>query len=248
MEKKKKRLGRGLNALIKSSEEFISCKLDLIDSNSDQPRKDFDEKRLKELSESIKEYGVIQPVIVKREGERFRIIAGERRVRAAKMAGLKTIKASVFRGEQDYHVSLIENIQRENLNPMEIAMGYEELMQQCNYTQKQLSEKVGRSRSEVANYLRLLKLSEKVRNLIVKKELSMGRARPLAILNHSEQNLLSDKIINERLSARQVEKLVKTHTASPSAPSESSSYERLSDLEKNLQDTIPADINIRRNK
>ena len=144
--------------------------LESVIPNENQPRKRFDEQRLKELSESIKQYGIIQPIVVKKEGSKYRIVAGERRFRAAKMAGLKELKAILFKGEEDYQISLIENLQREDLNPIEVAEAYTELIKRFSYTQQELSEKVGKSRSEISNTMRLLNLTGKI------QDLEIGRA------------------------------------------------------------------------
>ncbi|HOB72441.1 MAG TPA: ParB/RepB/Spo0J family partition protein, partial [bacterium] len=164
----KRKLGKGLNALIKSSPEndYMVLSIDSIITNKDQPRKRFDEQRLTELAASIKQYGIIQPIVVKKEGAKYRIVAGERRYRAAKMAGLTEIKAILFKGEEDYQISLIENLQREDLNPIEVAEAYTELIKRFSYTQQELSEKVGKSRSEISNCMRLLNLTGKIQDLV----------------------------------------------------------------------------------
>ncbi len=205
----KRKLGKGLNALIKSSPEndYMVLSIDSIITNKDQPRKRFDEQRLTELAASIKQYGIIQPIVVKKEGSKYRIVAGERRYRAAKMAGLTEIKAILFKGEEDYQISLIENLQREDLNPIEVAEAYTELIKRFSYTQQELSEKVGKSRSEISNCMRLLNLTGKIQDLVRNGTISVGQARPLAVLEKSEQEAVLDKILNKKLTARQVEKI-----------------------------------------
>ncbi|HNW15428.1 MAG TPA: ParB/RepB/Spo0J family partition protein [bacterium] len=205
----KRKLGKGLNALIKSSPEndYMVLSIDSIITNKDQPRKRFDEQRLTELAASIKQYGIIQPIVVKKEGAKYRIVAGERRYRAAKMAGLTEIKAILFKGEEDYQISLIENLQREDLNPIEVAEAYTELIKRFSYTQQELSEKVGKSRSEISNCMRLLNLTGKIQDLVRNGTISVGQARPLAVLEKSEQEAVLDKILNKKLTARQVEKI-----------------------------------------
>ena len=198
MLQKKSPLGKGLDALLKTDSDPATLPISSIKPNEEQPRKRFDDKRLAELAESIKQYGIIQPIVVKKEGAFYRIVAGERRFRAAQMAGLKQVPVTIFKGEEDYQVSLIENLQREDLNPIEIAEAYDELMKRFGYTQEELSKKVGKSRSEVSNSMRLLNLCEKVKDLVRCGELSTGQVRPLAVLK---------RILNEKLTARQVEKI-----------------------------------------
>ena len=210
--------GRGIDKLIPtSSSDPVTLPISSIKPNEEQPRKRFDEKRLAELAESIKQYGIIQPILVKKESDFYRIVAGERRFRAAQMAGLKQVPVTIFKGEEEYQVSLIENLQREDLNPIEIAEAYNELMERFNYTQDELSKKVGKSRSEVSNSMRLLNLCEKVKDLVRCGELSTGQVRPLAVLKHDEQELLLERILNEKLTARQVEKIASAKPAKKKA-------------------------------
>ena len=203
----KKIMGKGLDALLKTDSDQMTLPVSSIKPNEEQPRKRFDEKRLAELAESIKQYGIIQPILVKKEGTVYRIVAGERRFRAAQIAGLTQVPVTIFKGEEEYQVSLIENLQREDLNPIEVAEAYDELMKRFNYTQEELSQKVGKSRSEVSNCMRLLNLCEKVKDLVRCGTLSTGQVRPLAVLEHDEQELLLERILNEKLTARQVEKI-----------------------------------------
>ncbi|MGI6395056.1 MAG: ParB/RepB/Spo0J family partition protein [bacterium] len=204
----KRKLGKGLNALIKPSQEseYMVIPISSIVPNKNQPRKKFDEQRLAELADSIRQYGVIQPIVVKKEGDKYLIIAGERRFRAAKMAGLTELRAVLFKGEEDYQISLIENIQREDLNPIEVAEAYTELIKRFSYTQQELSEKVGKSRSEISNYIRLLNLTGKIQDLIRSGTLSVGQARPLAVLDKQEQEEILATILKSNLTAREVEK------------------------------------------
>lgn len=222
----KRKLGKGLNALMKSAPEndYMVLPIDSVVPNANQPRKRFDEQRLKELAESIKQYGIIQPIVVKKEGSKYRIVAGERRYRAAKMAGLTELKAILFKGEEDYQISLIENLQREDLNPIEVAEAYTELIKRFSYTQQELSEKVGKSRSEISNCMRLLNLTGKIQDLVRNGTISVGQARPLAVLDKSEQELFLDRIINDKLTARQVEKIVSTKPAAKLKPVTAGSY------------------------
>lgn len=200
-------MGKGIDALLGADSDQMMLPVSSILPNEGQPRKRFDEKRLEELAESIRQYGIIQPILVKKEGTFYRIVAGERRFRAAQMAGLSQVPVSIFKGEEDYQVALIENLQREDLNPIEIAEAYSELMKRFGYTQEELSSKVGKSRSEISNCMRLLNLCGKIQDLVRSGELSSGQVRPLAVLSHKEQEMLLDRILKEKLTARQVEKL-----------------------------------------
>lgn len=208
--KEKRKLGKGLDALIKSAptSDYMVVSIEDVVANENQPRKKFDEHRLSELSESIKQYGIIQPIVVKKEGKLYRIVAGERRYRAAKMAGFEELKVILFKGEEDYQVSLIENLQREDLNPIEVAEAYTELIKRFDYTQSELSKKVGKSRSEISNNMRLLNLVGKIQDLVRNGTISVGQARPLTVLDKEDQQLFLDRILEDKLTARQVEKLV----------------------------------------
>lgn len=215
----KKTLGKGLGALLPQTDsDHMTLSIASIKPNKEQPRKRFDEEKLAELAESIRQYGIIQPIVVKKETTKsgatvYRIVAGERRFRAAQIAGLTQVPVIIFKGEDDYQVSLIENLQREDLNPIEIAEAYDELMKRFGYTQEELSRKVGKSRSEVSNCMRLLNLCEKVKDHVRGGELSVGQVRPLAALSHEEQELLLERIIKENLTARQVEKAASKKSA-----------------------------------
>ena len=182
-----------------------------ISANPNQPRKSFDEESLKELSISIKEQGIIQPIIVEEiVPGRYSIIAGERRFRAAKMAGINKVPVIIksLNEMQRIQMSLIENIQRENLNPIEEASAYQYLMQRSDMTQEQVAEKVGKSRSAIANSVRLLSLSDAIKDDLISGQISAGHARAiLSLVNPSDQKLLRDKIIERDLSVREAEKL-----------------------------------------
>lgn len=185
-----------------------------IRANPDQPRKEFDEERLQELSESIRQHGIIQPVTVRYLGERrFELISGERRLRASRLAGLKEIPAYVRKveDEQVLSLALIENIQREDLNPLEVAMGYQRLMEEMGYTQAEVASEVGKNRTTVTNMLRLLQLPDFILAALRDDEISAGHARALLNLRkESEQKKLLKKIITEELSVREVEQLSKS--------------------------------------
>jgi ParB family chromosome partitioning protein len=212
-----RRLGRGLDALIPSlevsGEEKVSqIKLSDLRPNPYQPRKEFTADAIEDLKKSIEEHGVIQPIIIRKSIKGYEIIAGERRFRASKEAGLTTIPAVIkeFTESQVMEIALIENIQREDLNAMEVAIAYQKLMERFNLTQEELSQKVGKSRPHVANFLRLLHLPDNVQNYVSRGTLSMGHARALlGIKDRKILNSLAKKTIDEDLSVRQLEELVK---------------------------------------
>ncbi len=193
--------------------------IDQIEAYKDQPRKEFAETALQELSESIKVHGLIQPITVRRVGENhYQLISGERRLRASKLAELTEIPAyiRVANDQEMLEMALVENIQREDLNPMEVATTYERLMEECNLTHKLLAQRVGKTRSSVTNYLRLLKLPPQVTAGLQEQALSMGHARALAGLDNSSlQVLLFHQIISEGMSVRQVENITRNLTKLP---------------------------------
>ncbi|MBI5204011.1 MAG: ParB/RepB/Spo0J family partition protein [Nitrospirae bacterium] len=207
-------LGKGLEALIpEKGEEVLYLEINRIFPGGEQPRKTFRDSSLKELAVSIKEKGVLQPVIVSRLGDgSFRLVAGERRWRASQLAGLKKIPAIVknVASKDALEIALIENIQREDLNPVETAEAFSKLLKDFNLTQEELSEKVGKERATVANYLRLLKLPEEIKSLISDGSLSMGHARAvLSIEGRAHQIEAVRKIITKGLSVREAEALAK---------------------------------------
>ena len=224
----KKGLGRGLGALIPdaSPEETAinteknveTMRLSNIEPNPEQPRSNFDAERLEALAKSIEQYGVISPIIVrKNEKNRFyTIIAGERRWRAAKLAGLKEVPVIVKEYDDKVmsEVALVENLQREDLNPIEEALAVDELMKKYDLTQEEISEKVGKSRSAIANSLRLLNLSDSVKKLIVHQEISAGHARTLVGLSPEQQEKIAFEVIRKELSVRQTEQLVGSYKKS----------------------------------
>ena len=197
---------------INSNERIYNIKTTLIEPNREQPRKQFDEDALLELAESIKQYGVLQPLLVKKKGDYYEIIAGERRWRASKLAGLKEIPVIIkeFTVQETVEISLIENIQRENLNPIEEAMAYKRLMEEFHLKQDAIAEKVSKSRTAVTNSMRLLKLTDEVQQMLVDEMLSTGHARALlAIEDPKKQIAAATKVFDEKLSVRETEKLVK---------------------------------------
>lgn len=240
MAKPKKGLGRGIDLLIpetKSAEstkkkeavevkevikEVIKevpsetmLKLSEIEPNREQPRKIFNKEALEELADSIKQYGVVQPLVVQKKDGYYEIIAGERRWRAAKLAKIKEVPAIIkdYSPQEVMEIALIENIQRQDLNPIEEAMAYKRLIDEYDLLQDEVAKKVSKSRSAVANSMRLLKLPEEVRNMLINEELSMGHARALLSIEDNEIQLkAANEIVSKKLSVRETEKLVKALT------------------------------------
>lgn len=270
---KRRALGRGLEELFNNEpldynkieekiitetpkEEIINISLDELRSNPYQPRKVFDEKALQELSSSIKEHGVFQPIIVKKNIKGYEIIAGERRVKASQMAGLKEIPAIVreFTDNEMMEIALLENLQRENLNAIEEANAYKNLLTSLNLTQEQLSERIGKSRSHITNMIGLLSLPSTTQNLISQKEISMGHARVLSKLKDENQiNELTDKIITEGISVRELEDLTSNNTdyerknkiARLSSKIDNNEYKY---LEESLSEKLGTKVKIKSNK
>lgn len=242
------KLGRGLDELLPTSagKPILTLRIDQILPSAKQPRAYFDDEKLKELALSIKEHGLIQPIVVKKEGSRYRIIAGERRYRAAKIAGLKELPAVLYQGEKDYLIALTENLQRENLNPLEVAEAYGELMKRNGYTQQQLADQVGKSRPEISNYLRLLSLSDRVKKLLATGAVSVGQVRPLTVLPAGEQDPLVERIVAEELSARQVEALTRRSPATAPAKEEKERDDAFAPLETELFRKLQIPVRIKR--
>ena len=230
---KKSGLGKGLDSLIKDNssakktaaantssenkaEEMKSgeqmMKINMVEPNRDQPRKKFEEDALLELADSIKQFGVLQPLLVRKRKDYYEIIAGERRWRAAKMAGVKEVPVIIkdYTEQEIVEIGLIENIQRENLNPIEEAMAFKKLLEEFNLKQDEVAERVSKSRTAVTNSMRLLKLDERVQQMIIDDMISTGHARALlAIEDKEQQYILANKVFDEKLSVRDTEKLVK---------------------------------------
>ncbi|MGF9905199.1 ParB/RepB/Spo0J family partition protein [Brevibacillus porteri] len=210
-------LGKGLNALITSNlieegEQVKEVSINEIRPNPYQPRKEFEQSAIEELAQSIKEHGIIQPLIVRKSIKGYELVAGERRLRAAKVAGLKEVPVVVkaYTDQQLMEIALIENLQRENLNPLEEAEAYDKLISHHDYTQEQLAQKIGKSRPHVANMLRLLQLPEKIRKMVLAAELSMGHSRALlGVTDKKVQQQLANDVVEKGLSVRQLEELVK---------------------------------------
>lgn len=215
-------LGRGLGELLGEIEEaydneispsksILEIPLSNIKVNPYQPRKHFDERALQELADSIKQHGLLQPIVIAEQMDEYILIAGERRLRASKMAKTKTIKAVVVSAtpEQMRELALIENIQREELNAIELAKSYEELITIHAITQDELSSIIHKSRSQITNTLRLLQLTSKAQKAIIEKQISAGHAKVMVNLSSKDQNILVDSIIGQKLSVRDIEKMVK---------------------------------------
>lgn len=196
-----------------NSEKILEIEWSKIEPNKNQPRKNFDMEKLEILAESIKEHGIIQPIVVtKISDNRYQIVAGERRWRAAKIAGLDTIKAIVkeYSMETVSEIALIENLQREDLNPIEEALGYNTLMKKYNFTQEKISKRIGKSRSAIANSLRLLSLDDEIKEYLTSGEITSGHARAiLALSDGNMRHKLAEKIVAEGMNVRQAEKWVK---------------------------------------
>lgn len=254
---KKPALGKGLGALIPdievtSEDTVVEVNINEIEPNAGQPRKKFDEDKLQELAESIKEHGVVQPVIVKKDGDFYKLIAGERRWRAARMAGLKTIPAIAkdFTDNEIMEISLIENIQREDLNPMEEAEAYKRLMDEFKMTQEKIAEKIGKSRPAIANTMRLINLDDRVKGYVIDGVLSGGHARALVNIDQKDlQYEVAKKIIDNNFNVRQTEKLIKKLLLSKILdPAKAKSNPYIEDIQKRMENALGTKVNISHGK
>ena len=261
---KQKGLGRGLDAIfgsehldarLKPMTEMAEISVSAIFPNPTQPRTEFDEEALEELADSIRTLGVIQPITVKRTDDgRYLIISGERRWRAARKAGLESLPAYIREVDDEnlHAMALVENIQREDLNAIEIALGMQRLIDECNLTQDALSEKVGKKRSTVSNYMRLLKLPDEVQLALKEGLISMGHAKAIAGAPDGTQVRVLKRIIKKGLSVRQAEELVRSLTEQPAAAAqnvEDEEYpESYSRLVEQLEKFFSQDISIKRSK
>lgn len=246
------RLGKGLRALIPQAEELAArgevqqIPIDLVEPNPFQPRRHFDEERLEQLAESIKEYGLLEPIIVRSKGQKYELVAGERRWRAAKLAGLTHIASFIraFDDQEMMQVALIENLQRENLNPIEEALGYRRLMDEFGLTQEEVAESVGKKRSSVANSIRLLNLDSQVRKLVEDGSLSMGHAKVLlGVENTGLRQRLAERVVREDLSVRQLEQLVRAPSRVPRRTPKRQNPELVA-LEEELQRVFGTKVSI----
>ena len=254
---KKFGLGKGLGALIpdevETKEKSSSTKLIPLNSivnNSDQPRKFFDSDNIAELAESIKNHGIIQPLILKKDGNKYVIIAGERRWRAAKMLSLKEVPAIIMElsDKEILEISLIENIQRQDLNPIEEALAYRKLIDDFNLTQQELSKRIGKSRVAITNTMRLINLDERVQQYLIESVISEGHGR--ALLSVEDKDLqydLAQKIIDEKLSVRELERLIKLLFKEKDNDNKKKSKEinpYVKDVQNRLQDYFGTKVNI----
>lgn len=257
---KKKGLGKGLDSLIpdnkieiKTSKSNTSgeqmMKINMVEPNRDQPRRNFEEDSLLELADSIKQFGVLQPLIVRKRDDYYEIIAGERRWRAAKMAGIKEIPVIIkdFTEQEVLEIALIENIQREDLNPIEEAMAFKKLLTEFNLKQDEVAERVSKSRTAVTNSLRLLKLDERVQQMVIDDMISTGHARALLAIEDTElQFTLANKIFDEKLSVRETESLIKS-IKNPKQPKTKKVVENAfiyEDLEDKMKQVLGTKVNV----
>lgn len=247
----KKGLGKGLGALIESESNDTNgiqeLKINEIEPNLNQPRKHFDDEKLAQLADSIRQHGIVQPIIVKKEDGVYRIVAGERRWRAARIAGLIRVPVIIkeMTNKQVMEIALIENLQREDLNPIEEAEAFEKLMEEFTMTQEQISSTVGRSRSAIANSLRLLSLAEKVKGYVISGELSSGHARALIVIEDRElQQKTAEDVIKNKLTVRDTEKLVKKVLEKKPARKVKAPQEELLEIESRLQSAFGTKVKI----
>ncbi|MCR5098514.1 MAG: ParB/RepB/Spo0J family partition protein [Lachnospiraceae bacterium] len=265
--KKKSGLGKGLDSLIKTPETkvkpaednnaktgYIEIDINKVEPNRDQPRKNFEEDPLLELSESIKEHGIIEPLIVQKKDDYYMIIAGERRWRASKMAGIKTVPVVIkdYTDQEILEISLLENLQREDLNPIEEAQAYKQLIDNFNLKQDEVAERVSKSRTVITNSIRLLKLDEKVQQMVIDGNLSSGHARTiLSLSDHAQQVRMAERVMDEGLTVRDLEKEIKNLQKKPTEkdsekkpaldPKLSAVY---SELEEKLKQTLGTKVSI----
>ncbi len=266
---KKQALGRGLNAILQSPDTDITSKdisgnyvvgavaelpIASIDANPFQPRDHFEEAALNELAESIKQQGIIQPVTVRKMGfEKYQLISGERRLKASIIAGLTNIPAfiRVANDHQMLEMALVENIQRENLNPIEIAISYQRLIDECKVTQESIGDKVGKNRSTITNYLRLLKLQPKIQIALQNEKISMGHARAILAMDDEEKKIeMLHAILKENLSVRDVEKRVKEQKTQKKIVAHKETTplpKRYNQAKENLKGRYQSKIQIKRN-
>jgi ParB family transcriptional regulator, chromosome partitioning protein len=258
----KKVLGRGLGALIPQRGDIppipfhdglAQIPIGQINSNPYQPRKVFNEASIEELARSVREHGIVQPLVVTRTGDgRYRLIAGERRLRAAQRAGLQTVPAVIkelMKEGDALQIALIENIQREDLNPIEEAGAYHQLHDEFGLTQEEISRRVGKERSTVANFLRLLRLPDTVKKLLASGQLTMGHARALlAIDSAKRQELLAERVVKNNLNVRQTEMLAGATSARPSAKREKPKDVFTRDAEEKLTRSLRTKVDIDRRR
>lgn len=248
-------LGRGLDALIPTDisddDSIQEIKIEDIRANKDQPRRNFDEDKIGELAKSIKNHGVLQPVLLRRKDDKYELVAGERRWRAATKAGLDTIPAIIkdISDTDTLEIALIENIQREDLNPIEEALAYKELMEKFKFTQEQLSARLGKSRSKIANTVRLLNLDKELQKLIANEKLSAGHARALlSIAGKAKRLRLAKEIMDKNLSVRDTENMIKQEvkkSEKKNKPKEKRHNPVFREVSDNLQRLFGTKVNVK---
>lgn len=257
MSVKKRGLGKGLSALIsdelindnneKSKDSIINIDISLIIPNKEQPRQNFEEEALEDLANSIKIYGLLQPIILRKVEKKYEIVAGERRWRACKIAGLKEVPALIkeLSQQESAKIALIENIQREDLNPIEEAMAYKKLMEDFKLTQEDVSLQVGKSRSYIANSIRLLNLDENITNFVAQGKLTTGHGKALlGIKDKNEQLKAAEKIINEKLNVRQTEEIASSKNVNESNVEENIKDTHIISLEEELMRSLGTKVNL----
>ena len=267
MKDKKRAMGRGLGAILNSeskvsihsasdegAESFVGTIIEVpiedIFPNPTQPRTYFDTKALEELSESIKSLGVIQPITLRKEGEKFEIISGERRYRASKLAGLKSIPSYIrlVNDQELLEMALVENIQREDLDAIEIALTYQRLLEEIGMTQESLSKRLGKERSTITNSIRLLRLNPQIQNAIRRGEISAGHGRALlTVEDQRSQSLLLEKILKEGLNVRQTEFAAKALKKSSEMPGKKIVPNEIKKLQKQMEDKLAVKVEIKTN-
>lgn len=245
----KKALGKGLSALIpeykeEKQESVMELKITDIEANDNQPRKQFDEEGLMNLAQSIKEHGIVQPIIVRKDGSIYQIVAGERRWRAARLAGLKTVPVVVkdYTDEQLLEIALIENLQREDLNPIEEANAYKVLIDEYSLSQEEIGKRIGKSRSAITNSIRLLNLPTEIVDYLIAGKITAGHARALLTIEDDKKKIeIADRIIKENLNVRQVEKLTREKKRTRKTKTKSA---EISDLEERLRNALGTKVTI----
>lgn len=257
MSVKKRGLGKGLSALIsdelindnniQSKDSIINIDINLIIPNKAQPRQSFEQEALEDLTNSIKIYGLLQPILVRKVGKEYEIVAGERRWRACKIAGLKEVPALIkeLNQEESAKIALIENIQREDLNPIEEAVAYKRLMEDFKLTQEEVSSQVGKSRSYIANSIRLLNLDENITNFVAQGKLTTGHGKALlGIKDKNEQLKTAEKIINEKLNVRQTEEITSSKRLTETNIQENFKDSHIISLEEELMRSLGTKVNL----
>lgn len=235
-------LGKGLGALISSADDeengIRELKINEIEPNTEQPRRNFDDEKLNQLADSIRQYGVVQPIIVRKDTDTYHIVAGERRWRAARIAGLSTVPVVIkeISNRQVMEIALIENLQREDLNPLEEAEAFDRLIKEYSLTQEEVSKAVGKSRSAIANSIRLLNLTDTVKQLVISGELSSGHARALMALEDPVlQEKAAKEVVERKLNVRDTEMLVKKCLLKKIAAKQKKKSEQLEEIEEKLK-------------